>query len=83
MSQRMIRIAGLMTKPGGDLYPVWLQATVAELPEPYEVKDAQIARVDLATGGSNLPDGDYILEYFYRKPFNGNARIKSGRLLML
>ena len=83
MSQRMIRIAGIMTNPGGDLYHVWLQAAVAELPGPYEVKDAQIARLDLATGVSNLPDGDYILEYFYRKPFNGNARIKSGRLVML
>ena len=83
MSQRMIHIAGMMTSSGGDLYHVWLKAGVAELPGPYEVEDAQIARLDLATGVSNLPDGDYILEYFYRKPFFGNARVKSGRLVML
>jgi hypothetical protein len=83
MSQRMISVAGMMTSSGGDLYHVRLKAAVVELPEPYEVEDAQIARLDLATGVSNLPDGDYILEYFYRKPFNGNVRIKSGRLMML
>jgi hypothetical protein len=83
MSQRMISIAGMMTNSGGDLYHVWLEAAVAELPGPYEVEDAQIARVDLATGASKLPDGDYILEYFYRKPFYGYARVKSGRLLTL
>jgi len=82
MSQRMISIAGMMTNSGGDLYHVWLEAAVAELPGPYEVEDAQIARVDLATGASKLPDGDYILEYFYRKPFYGYARVKSGRLVM-
>ena len=65
MSQRMINIAGMMTNSGGDLYHVWLEAAVAELPGPYEVEEAQIARLDLATGVSNLPDGDYILEYFY------------------
>jgi hypothetical protein len=83
MSQRMTRIAGMMTNSGGDLYHVWLEAAVAELPGSYEVKDAQIARLDLATGVSKFPDGDYILEYFYKKPFYGNARVKSGRLVML
>jgi hypothetical protein len=83
MSQRMARIEGMMINSGGDLYHVWLEAAIAELPGPYEVKGAQIARLDLATGVSNLPDGDYILEYFYRKPFHGNARIKSGRLVVL
>ncbi len=37
----MISIAGMMTNSGGDLYHVWLEA---ELPGPYEVEDAQIAR---------------------------------------
>jgi hypothetical protein len=82
MSQRMIRIAGMMTSFGGDLHHVWLDATLAELPRTYAVDEAQVVDLDLASGRLCPPDGEYILEYFLEEAFHRNVRVQSGRLMI-
>ena len=78
----MVRVAGMMTSLEGDLYHVWLDATLAELPRTYGVEDAQVVSLDLASGSLCPPDGEYILEYLLEKPFRGSVRVKSGRLVI-
>jgi hypothetical protein len=82
MGQRMIRIAGTMTSFGGDVHHVWLDVTLAQLPRTYGVDDAQIVDLGLASGTLCPPDGEYILEYFLKKPFHKNVLVKSGRLMI-
>ena len=47
--------------------------TVAELPSDEGVKVAAISRVELAS--ADIPDGDYVLEYFCFKPHSESVRV--------
>ena len=44
------------------------------------VEGQQISRVELVDA---LPNGDYILEYFYGKLFHSEARVVNGALEVL
>jgi hypothetical protein len=37
-----------------------------------------VSRVELDSG---VPDGEYVLNYFYRKEFHGLVRVRFGALL--
>jgi hypothetical protein len=65
-------IDATMTTKAGDVYPVSLRATVSE--------DRTVARLELIDA---LPNGDYVLEYFYGKPFHGEARVVNSSLEVL
>ena len=67
-----------MTGTGGDVYSVSLRATIAELHGSMGIEDQEIARIELI---DQIPDGNYILEYFYLKPFHGQVRVVNGSLL--
>jgi hypothetical protein len=60
-----------MTSQAGDVYPVSLRATISE--------DRTVTRLELIDA---LPNGDYILEYFYGKPFHTEARVVNGFLVL-
>jgi hypothetical protein len=81
MSQRIVRIEGGMTNSEGDVCHVKLDAAVAELPRIYEVEDAQIVSLDIASDSLNPVDGEYTLYYFFEKPAHVKVRVKSGRLV--
>ena len=60
-----------MTSRAGDVHRVSLRATV---------EGQQISRVELIDA---LPNGEYILEYFYGKLFHSEARVVNGALEVL
>jgi hypothetical protein len=81
MSRTVKRIEGTLSSTGGDSHQVWLEATVAELHGSLGAEDSAISRVALAPDNPGIPDGEYVLEYFYGKPFHEHVRIKLGRLV--
>jgi len=75
MNKRAL-IDGSLTTKDGDVLRVGLILTVVELPGAPGFEE--VSRVELA---SHVQDGDYILEYFYQKPFRGSVRVKLGVLM--
>lgn len=79
MVQRAEWIAGTLSSTVGDVFPVSLRLTTKSLfDEGAAIVDRAIDRVDLV--GSEVPDGEYVLEYFLGKPFHEHVRIKLGVL---
>ncbi len=44
------------------------------------VEDQEVERRELF---DKIPDGEYILEHYYPKPFHGRARVANGTLEIL
>jgi hypothetical protein len=76
--ERAEQIEGTLSTTTGDVLPVALIATVVELRGQAGIEDEMVSRVRLA---SRVPDGSYVLDYFYLKPFRGSVRVKYGTLV--
>jgi hypothetical protein len=74
---KRVQAHGSLTTKSGDVLKVKLTLTVIERRGTTGVEDEEVSRVELA---SDVQDGDYILEYFYRKPFRESVRVKLGVL---
>jgi hypothetical protein len=70
----------MLTSTEGDLYLVRLDATVAGFLGNLGVEEEQISKLALANGNSKLPDGEYVLEYFFGKSFHRRVWINLGIL---
>lgn len=57
------------------MFPVILTLTIAELPGAMGVESEEVARVELA---SRVPDGTYMLDYFYIRPVHRTVVVKLG-----
>jgi hypothetical protein len=57
------------------VFPVILTVTVAELPGAMGIESEEGARVELA---SRVPDGTYMLDYFYMNPVHRTVAVKHG-----
>lgn len=77
MSKRVVRITGTLVRESKRIR-VPLNVTVAELPSDGGVKIAAVSRVELAS--TDIPDGDYMLQYFCFKPHSELVRVKHGVL---
>jgi len=75
---KRVKTEGTLSNRSGDVYPVWLNLTVAALHGETGIEDEMVSRVELA---SDVPDGEYMLDYFYRKPFHGLMRVRFGALV--
>jgi hypothetical protein len=71
----------MLASTDGDLYLVWLEATVAKLSGKFGLQEEQISQLELASGDSKLPDGEYMLEYFFGKQFHRPVWIRLGTLI--
>jgi hypothetical protein len=78
MTGSVKRIEGSLLEKDGSVLRVDLRATIVELRGQHGVEDETVARVDL---DSQAPDGEYWLEYFYRKSYAARVRVKDGVLL--
>jgi hypothetical protein len=76
--KRLEQVEGSLSTPGGDVFPVTLTLTVAELHGVMGIKSVEVARVELA---SRVPDGTYMLDYFYMEPFHGPVDVKHGAIV--
>ncbi len=75
---KLVKTEGTLSTRSGDVYPVSLNLTVAELHGETGTEDETVSRVELASG---VPDGEYMLDYFYRKPFRSAVRVRFGALV--
>jgi hypothetical protein len=73
-----VKAEGTLTTRAGDLYPVRLNLTIAELQGATGIEDEMVSRVEL---DSSVPDGEYMLDYFHRKEFHGLVRVRFGALM--
>jgi hypothetical protein len=80
MSRIVRRIEAKLSSTGGDVYPVELVATVAQLHGNAGIEDQAVAGVELLDW---VPNGEYVLEYSYVKPFRGRVRVLNGSLSVL
>jgi hypothetical protein len=77
-TRTMKRIAGRLSMKDGRARNVQLDVETVELRGDHGVEDEAVARVDLAT--PEVPDGEYILDYFCFKPYSQRARVRNGEL---
>lgn len=75
MTTRIEQVEGTLTTSGGDVCPVILNLTVAELRRGAGIESEAVARVELA---SRVPDGTYMLDYFYMEPIHRQVRVQNG-----
>jgi hypothetical protein len=81
MSSTVKRIEGKISGTSGDTYSVGFDATVTEHAGSSGVEDATISGIALASDNPRIPDGEYVLEYFYGKPLHEHVRVKLGVLM--
>ena len=67
-----------LSNDSGDVWRVRLALTVEHLAGTGGIEDAAVSKVELI---SEVPDGGYALEYYYRKPVYRRVRVKDGRLV--
>jgi hypothetical protein len=72
-------VDGRMTNPSGDVRAVKLVLTIRELRGSSGVEDCSVVSHRLVTG--NVPDGNYMLEYFCVKAYHERATVKHGALV--
>jgi hypothetical protein len=78
MSTTVKRIEGRMSNTAGDSFLVSLDAAVTELRGTSGVEDASISSLALAADNPRIPDGEYVMEYFFGKPLHEQVRVKLG-----
>lgn len=78
MTRRIEEIDGMLTTQGGDVLRVRLAATVAEVLGSTAVEAEEISRLELLT---DVPDGEYVLDYFYARPRRDRVCVRFGRFL--
>ena len=78
---RVERIQAMLASTNGDLYLVWLDATVSEISGTFGIAEAEISNLALSAGNCKLPDGGYTLEYFFCESVRQPVWIKSGTLV--
>lgn len=75
---QQVHIEGTLSTRSGDAYPIWLNLAIAELPGETGIQDDTISCVELV---SDVPDEEYMLDYFYLTPFHGSVRVRFGALV--
>ncbi len=80
MNNRSIRrVPATLTALDGRVFHVQLDVTTVALLGQNGIEDEAIARVELAS--SNVPDGEYMLDYFCFSQHSEAVRVEHGVLL--
>jgi hypothetical protein len=72
-------VDGKLTRTDGSIINVRLRLTTQSKMEGSRVIDKMVSETALMS--SAVPDGDYVLEYFYLKAYRDPVRIRFGQLL--
>jgi hypothetical protein len=76
----MEQVEGKLSSIAGEIFAVSLRLTTKSLfGESGFAVDEVVSEVALIT--SRVPDGEYVLEYFYSRPVREHVRVKYGVLL--
>jgi hypothetical protein len=76
MSRRVIRVPGTLTSTCGDTWPVDLEVTTVAVHGRGGTEDEKIWKIEL--GFCNVPDGEYVLDYFLSKDRSEYVRVENG-----
>lgn len=78
MARNIRRVDGALSR-GGSAWNVELDVTTVELPGQQGVEDEAVARVALVT--RDIPNGEYLLDYFCLSQHTERVRVQDGMLL--
>lgn len=72
-------VDGTLSRKDGSIIRVRLRLTTQSLMGQHGVDDKMVSETELAS--SRVPDGEYILEYFYLKPHREAVTVHLGQLI--
>jgi hypothetical protein len=71
---------GMLTSTSGDIHAVDLHVTIQSLAGADGIESETVSKIELLS--RDVPDGDYVLEYFYLKPTHRYVQVKHGELIL-
>jgi hypothetical protein len=74
-------IEGTFTMDDGQTRPVELEVTAVELRSDHGIDSRAISSVRLVS--AHIPDGEYVLDYFYFEPLSKRVRVRYGMLMLV